>query len=187
MSWSPSAGPRRTAPDPPPPKLQPSPPHLGSHVLLGRCGPRGRLRALCEVLGLRRECAARGQCRGPAGGRGGVGLSESGCRGGRSPRRPAPGGRGAWGAVSGAPDPNPALVCWCVTSAEIVGGLVTWAAWRGRCWGGFVHKPCFVVVVGCVCGRGCAYRGWRMRLMRRGAGRVTWWEGVCVLELVWCV
>lgn len=163
MSWSPSEGPRRAAPDPPPPKLQPSPPHLGSHVLLGRCGPRGRLRALCEVLGLRRECAARGQCRGPAGGRGpggGVGLSESGCRGGRSPRRPAPGGRGAWGGrvrSAGSEPRASVLVC------DVCGDR-GWARYLGCLAGAVLGWVCTQALLCCCCG-------------------VCVWEGVCLPRL----
>lgn len=43
------------------PELRPIPCRPGSHVLgPTRPGPRGRLRALCDLLGMQRECAARG-------------------------------------------------------------------------------------------------------------------------------
>lgn len=39
----------------------------GSHVLQVGSGPRGRLRALCELLGMQRECLARGSVDGAGG------------------------------------------------------------------------------------------------------------------------
>lgn len=42
------------------PERRPIPRRPGSHVLRLGSGPRGRLRALCELLGMQRECSARG-------------------------------------------------------------------------------------------------------------------------------